>query len=157
MVYSVVLITAIQQNDSVIHIFGASLIAQLVKICLQYRRPQFDSWVRKMHWRGDWLLTPVFLSFPCGSVSKESPCNAGDLGSIPGLGRSPGEGKGYPLQYSGHSPWGCKQSDTTERLSLSYTYNIFFKIFFSIVVYHRILNIVFCLILLDLVVYPFYV
>ena len=39
--------------------------------------------------------------FPCGSASKESACNAGELGSIPGLGRSPGEGKGYPLQYSG--------------------------------------------------------
>ena len=38
---------------------------------------------------------------PCGSVGKESACNVGDLGSIPGLGRSPGEGKGYPLQYSG--------------------------------------------------------
>ena len=41
------------------------------------------------------------LSFPGGSVGKESACNAGDLGSIPGLGRSPEEGKGYPLQYSG--------------------------------------------------------
>ena len=39
--------------------------------------------------------------FPCGSAGKESACNMGDLGSIPGLGRSPGEGKGYPLQYSG--------------------------------------------------------
>ena len=37
----------------------------------------------------------------CGSAGKESACNAWDLGSIPGLGRSPGEGKGYPLQYSG--------------------------------------------------------
>ena len=37
----------------------------------------------------------------CGSDGKESTCNAGELGSIPGLGRSPGEGKGYPLQYSG--------------------------------------------------------
>ena len=44
---------------------------------------------------------PVFLGFPGGSVGKESTHNAGDLGSIPGLGRSPGEGKGYPLQYSG--------------------------------------------------------
>ena len=49
----------------------------------------------------------------------------GDLVSIPGLGRSPGEGKGYPLQYSGlensmdYTPWGCKESDMTERLSLS--------------------------------------
>ena len=67
------------------------------------------------------------MGFSCGSVGKESTCNAGDLGSIPGLGRSPGEGKGYPLQYSGlknsmdsiYSPWGRKESDTTERLSLS--------------------------------------
>ena len=39
--------------------------------------------------------------FPYGSVGKQSVCNAEDLGSIPGLGRSPGEGKGYLLQYSG--------------------------------------------------------
>ena len=39
--------------------------------------------------------------FPCGSAGKESACNAGDLGLIPGMGRSPGEGKGYPLQCSG--------------------------------------------------------
>ena len=45
--------------------------------------------------------TPVFLGFPGGSAGKESACNVGDLGSIPGLGRSPGEGKGYPFQYSG--------------------------------------------------------
>ena len=43
----------------------------------------------------------VFSGFPCGSAGKESTCNAGDLGWILGLGRSPGEGKGYPLQYSG--------------------------------------------------------
>ena len=47
------------------------------------------------------LPTLVLLGFPCGSAGKESACNAGDLGSNPGLGRSPGEGKGYPLQYSG--------------------------------------------------------
>ena len=59
--------------------------------------------------------------FLCVSAGKESACNAGDLGSIPGLGRSPGEGKGYPLQYSGlensmdlYSSWGRKESDTTE-------------------------------------------
>ena len=61
--------------------------------------------------------------FPGGSASKESAYNAGDLGSIPGLERSPGEGKGYPLQYSGlknsglYSPWGCKELNMTERLS----------------------------------------
>ena len=54
------------------------------------------------------------------SVGKVCTCNAGDLGSIPGLGRSPGEGKVYPLLYSGlYSPWGCKELDTTEQLSLS--------------------------------------
>ena len=51
--------------------------------------------------RGDRLPTPVFLDFPCGSAGKESTCNAGNLRLILGLGRSPGEGNGYPLQYSG--------------------------------------------------------
>ena len=41
------------------------------------------------------------MDFPCGSAGKESICNVGDLALIPGLGRSPGEGNGYPLQYSG--------------------------------------------------------
>ena len=48
-----------------------------------------------------WLNQPVFLGFPCGSAGKESAYNEGDLGLTPGLGRSPGEGKGYSLQYSG--------------------------------------------------------
>ena len=39
------------------------------------------------------------MGFPCGSAGKESACNVGELGSVPGVGRSPGEGKGYPLQY----------------------------------------------------------
>ena len=42
----------------------------------------------------------IKLNFPCGSAGKESACNVGNLGLISGLGRSPGEGKGYPLQYS---------------------------------------------------------
>ena len=63
--------------------------------------PGFDSWVGKICWRRERLPTPVFLGFPCGSGGKESACNVGDLGSIPGLGRFPGEGKGYPFQYSG--------------------------------------------------------
>ena len=46
-------------------------------------------------------ITMVRMGFPCASAGKESACNAGDLGSIPELGRSPGEGKGYPLQYAG--------------------------------------------------------
>ena len=46
-------------------------------------------------------ITPVFLGFPGGSDGKESICKVGDLGSIPGLGRSPGERNGCPLQYYG--------------------------------------------------------
>ena len=96
----------------------------------QSRRPQFDSWVGKIRWRRDRLPTPIFLGFLCGSAGKESACNVGDLGSIPGLGRSPGEGKGYPLQYSGlensmdciYSPWGGKESDMTKQLSLPCTH-----------------------------------
>ena len=65
---------------------------------LQRRRPQFNSWVQKIQWRRDRLSTPVFLGFPGGSAGKESACNVGDLGLLPGLGRSPGEGQGYPLQ-----------------------------------------------------------
>ena len=42
-----------------------------------------------------------YLGFPCSSAGKESACNVGDLGSIPGLGRSPGEGNGYPFQDPG--------------------------------------------------------
>ena len=104
--------------------YRASPVAQL-GICLQCRRPRFDSWVGKILWRRDRLPTPIFLGFPCGSAGKESACNAGDLGSILGLGGSPGEGKGYPLQYSGlqnsmdSSPWGRKESDTTEQTWLS--------------------------------------
>ena len=63
------------------------------------------------------LPHPVTRGFSCDSADKESSCNVGDLGSIPGLGRSPGKGKGYPLQSSG---LGRKELDMTERLSLSF-------------------------------------
>ena len=69
--------------------------------------------------------------FPNGSAGKESTCNMGDLGLIPGLGRAPGEGNGYPLQYFGlenfmdcmeswRIPRGHKESDMTKQLSLSF-------------------------------------
>ena len=77
------------------------MIAQLVNNLTAVQKTWFDSWVRKICWRRDRLPAPIFLGFPCGSAGKESACNVGDLGLIPGLGRSPGEGKGYPLQYSG--------------------------------------------------------
>ena len=71
------------------------------------------------------------MGFPDSSVGKESACNAGHPDSIPGWGRSPGEGNGNPLQYSclenpheqrtlvAYSPWSRKESDTTERLHLA--------------------------------------
>ena len=107
----------------------ASLEAQLVKNSPAMQKTlvwflgQDDSLER------DGLPTPVFLGFPDGLDGKEFACNAGDLHSIPALGKSPGRGHGNPLQYSclenphgqrepaGYSPWGCKQSDMTERLS----------------------------------------
>ena len=73
--------------------------------------------------------TPVFLGFPGGSDSKESTCDAGDLGLIHGLGRSPGGGHGNPFWYSslenphgkrsrvGYSSWGGKELDMIERQS----------------------------------------
>ena len=79
----------------------ASLIAQLVKNLPAMQETPVQFLVRKICRRRDRLPTPVLLDFPCGSAGKESACNVGDLGSIPGLGRSPGEGKGYLLQYSG--------------------------------------------------------
>ena len=69
------------------------------------------------------------MGFPGGSDGKGCTCSAGDLGSIPGWGRSPGGGRGNPLQYSclenphgqrslvGCSPWGRKELDATEQLS----------------------------------------
>ena len=83
-----------------------------------------------------WKFTVHVLGFPCGSAGKESTHNVGDLGSIPGLGRSPGEGKGYPLQiwpgefHGLYSPWNHKESDMTERPSHTVffvtTYYIYF-------------------------------
>ena len=70
-----------------------------------------------------------YSGFPSVSDGKESTCNVGDLGSIPGLGRSPGEGHGNPLQHSclenphgqrslvGYNPWDHRESDTTGQLS----------------------------------------
>ena len=95
----------------------------------QCRRRQFNPWVRKIPWRRARLPIPVLLGFAGGSDGKESTCSTGGLASIPGLGRFPGGGHGNLLQYSclenphgqrslvGYSPWGRKESDTTERLS----------------------------------------
>ena len=76
--------------------------------------------------KSDVISPGIHRGFPGGSDGKESACNVGDLGLIPGLGRFPGGGHGNSLQYSclenphgernlaGYSPWGRKESDTTE-------------------------------------------
>ena len=70
----------------------------------------------------------MIQGFPSGSAGKEFACNAGDLGSIPGFRKSPGEGKGYPVlvfwpgEFHGlYSLWGRKESDMAEQLSLHFT------------------------------------
>ena len=97
-----------------LRVFGASsLIAQLVKNppAMQETPVQFLGQKDSLEKR---QATPVFLGFPCGSAGKESACNVGDLGSIAGLGRSPGEGKGYP-QYSGlENSMGCTVHGVTK-------------------------------------------
>ena len=76
------------------------LVVQLVKnpCAMQETTVQFLGQEDPLE-KGYRLPTPVFLGFPGGSDGKESTRNAGDLGSIPELRRSPGEGNGYPLQY----------------------------------------------------------
>ena len=75
-----------------------SLVTQLIKNLPAMQEVPLDSWGGKIRWRRDRLPTPIFLGFPNGSAGKESAYNVGDLCSITGLGRCPGEGKGYLLQ-----------------------------------------------------------
>ena len=112
--------------DTLYTLYRASPGAQLVKnLPAMLGDPRFDSWVGKIPWRKDSLPTRVFLGFPGDSEGKESACNAGEVGSIPGLGRSPGGGPGggpgNPFQYAclenphgqrslvGYSPWGSQK------------------------------------------------
>ena len=103
------------------------VVCVCVCVCVCVYRPQLDSCVGKIPWRMDRLPTPIFLGFPCDSASKESTCNW-DLGLIPGLKRSPGEGKGYLLQSSGlENSMDCRvhgvaESNMTESLLLSLTH-----------------------------------
>ena len=82
-------------------IVGGFRITQSVKSLRAMQETRFDSWVRKTCWKRYRLPTPVFLGFHGGSDGEEFACSVGDLGSIPGLGRSPEKGQNYSLQYSG--------------------------------------------------------
>ena len=87
--------------------------------------PWFDSWFGKICWRRDRLPTLVFLGFSCGSAGKKSTCNVGDLGSIPGLGRCPREGKGYPLQHSGlKNSMDCVVHGVTKSWTYSFSFHL---------------------------------
>ena len=79
----------------------ASLTCRLIKNPPAMQETPLRFLYREDPLERDRLPTLVFLGFPCDSAGKESACNAGDLGSISKLGRASGEGKSYPLQYSG--------------------------------------------------------
>ena len=82
------------------------MVAQLVKNppVMQETPVQFLGWEYPL--RKDKLPIPLLLGSPCGSDSKESACNVGNLSLIPGLGRYPGKGQGTTLVYlCGDSPW----------------------------------------------------
>ena len=107
------------KHTVIIQVTISSLSMGIRQMKLYLQRP-----VRKISW---------YLCFPGVSDSKESACHVGDLGLVAGLGRSPGEGKGHPLQYSclenpmDRGAWqatvhGVIKWDTTERLSLHFTF-----------------------------------
>ena len=106
----------------------ASLVVELVKNSptMQQTPVRF---LEQIPWRRNRLPTPVFLGFAGVSEGKESACKEGDLGSIPGLGRSSRGGHGNPLRIlawrspwaeepGGYSPRGHKEPDTTEQPSM---------------------------------------
>ena len=106
----------------------ASLAAQQLKNLPAMQEILVQFLVRKIPWRQERLPTPGFLGVSDSSDGEESTWNAGDLGSIPGLGRYPGRGWENPVEISclenphgqrnlmGYSPWGHRELDTTERL-----------------------------------------
>ena len=121
---------------------------------------------------GTLLLTKVHdlhkvslcMGFPGGSGSKESACNVGDLGSIPGLGRSPGEGNGYPLQHAGlENPMDCRTHGvaTVRHNSVTFTLRVIhyrFWLMYMLCIYthtekghwpSNLLNIILLIVLLD--------
>ena len=116
-------------NNTVIIIPLASSVAQLVKNLPAMQETPVQFLGQEDLLRRDRLPTPVFLGFLGGSDSKESACNVGCLGLIPGMGRFPGKGNGYPCQYSclensvNRGAWQATvhrvtKSNMTEQLSL---------------------------------------
>ena len=107
----------------------------LLAICVSYLKKFLFKSFAHLQIRQFVFLLWSFQScnFPGCSVGKESACNTGNMGLIPGLGRSPGGGHGSPLQYFSlanpcrqrSSPWGCKESDTIEQLNTAKEFVIY--------------------------------
>ena len=81
-------------------IFSISPILSAASICLELIKFIVFHFFKILFHISKIVIKSLCKQIPGGSDGKESACNAGDLGSIPGSGRSPGEGKGYPVQYS---------------------------------------------------------
>ena len=115
----IILFERTEHLDLTSNLTRASMIAQLVKNlpAMQETPVRFLGQEDPLE-KVDRLPTPVFLGFLCGSAGKESACNVGDLGSIPGLGRYPGEGKGKAT-HSNILAWripGAEQSMGSQRV-----------------------------------------
>ena len=110
-------------SQSVFHNIGHRVISKSLSKC-SFSISGFQHVSPGLFFEGN--SNSLGVGFSCGSGGKESACNVGNLGLIPGLGRSPGEGKGYPLQYSGlhfhgvYSQWSHKQLGMTEQLSFTH-------------------------------------
>ena len=104
-------------NLSIGEHYWASLIAWFVKNPPAMQETPVQFLGQEDPLEKGWATHSVFFGFPCGLAGKESACNSGDLGSIPGLGRPPGEGNGYDssilawrIPWAVYSPWGCRES-----------------------------------------------
>ena len=99
------------------------MLQNLLREEISCLRPRFHSWVGKTRWRRDRLPTQASSGFSCSSAGKESTCSAGDLGLIPELGRSPGEGKGCLLPNSGLENPGTIQPMGWQRVRLDFHFH----------------------------------
>jgi len=88
-------------SSDVKDLFKLFTISTSISSLKKYLSKSFIHFLIKVSFFFFWTICKSSLGFPGGSADRESTCNVGDTGLIPGLGRSPGEEKGYPLQYSG--------------------------------------------------------
>ena len=112
--------TLIKQENPLIVVLYKQCCSLVLDLLSVQETPVRFLW-REDPWRRDRLPTPAYLGLPGGWDGKESICNAGDLGSIPRLGWSPGGGHSNPLQYSGlENPHGQRSLDRLQSIRLQY-------------------------------------